>query len=202
MKKINIGIILMVITIIAFIVFVIIEDKTKKEDMERALEFIQEYYNNVYIKYAKLPEEYRDIESKMPEEEYNNYLNKLKTELSKYVLDEKLDMVYMYYKQRLDFQYRGKIMYKVYEITDIEYGNNEDNKIENGIIYAHIKYRCKLILDRRESTITDKDTERYIGTITRDFSDLYDFGALVMLQKLKNGDFKIVFDIAMSDWSA
>ncbi len=200
MKKINIGIILMVITIIAFIVFVIIEDKIEKEDMQRGLEFIQEYYDNIRSKYMMLPEKYRDIENKMPEEEYNNFLKEFKQELSKYVLDEQLETIYNRYKVLLDYQYEGKVVYKKWEASNIQYRTidlqvTNLSKVEDDLLYAEVSYNLKYICDKRESAIFDKSSGRYIGTITKDYSEIVNSAAILVMKKMKDGDFKIVYTI-------
>ena len=194
MKKFNVGILLIIITIISFIIFIIIDSKVKEKDMNLALKYINKYYE-VYSKYACLPEEFRDIQKQMDEKDYNMYLMEMKEELSKYVLDTQLEMIYEEYKKRLDYQYKGRITYNKYEITDIEYNKDENSKVEDGIVYAYIKYKCKTVLDKRESSIIDKKTDRYIGTINENVGEIYEPTTLVMLKKMEDGEFKVVFDV-------
>ncbi len=196
MKKYNIGIILIVLTIIFFTIFVIVENKIKEDDMEDALEYIKEYYK-LQNKYALLPDGYRDIEKQMPKEEYDKYLAEMKNELSEYVADSQIDVVYSFYKKRLDYQYKGKKVYNQYEITDIEYHNfDKRSRIEDGIIYVYITYKRKTMFDSRESEIIDENIDRYIGNVTKNNGRLDEIGTLIILKKMDNEKFKILYDIA------
>ncbi len=204
MKKINIGIVLIIITIILFIIFVIVDSNIKKEDMEKAFKFITDYID-FKQKYVLLPEEYRDMEKLMPEEEYEKYLEEVKEKLSKYVLDTQLDYEFKFYKDMLDKQYKGGIEYKEYQINNLDFtqysdssGNMDNiNNIVGDNFIIKVRYELRIVGRKRKILTTiDADTSRYVGTI-EEMGNISNFtGIPIVLKKMRDGKFKVVLDTA------
>ncbi len=190
MKKINIGIVLIIFSIIGFVVFIIYSENIKEEDKKYALEFVKEYFE-VYNKYSVLDNEERDINKNIDEEKYNNYLLKMKEELSDYIFDSRLDYFFGLYKGRLDNQVKGKYMMHKYvkEIAEVV-----DYNFDREYINLQIKINIDVEQDRRISPTFNKNTNKYIGMVeyVKGIEKNGEICEIICLKKISNKEYKIV----------
>lgn len=173
MKKINFGIVLIVITLILFILFVIYEYKQKDK--------IKEVYNNYltfHNKYSNLDNCNCNDDTK----KYDNYLAKMKQDLSYFVLSSSLDEIYGQYKDRLDKQFLKKFTVKEYEQTFIDFYSY---KTDNSNIYVTAK-------NKRVNNIS-KNTQLNSEIVTNKSSVLktLNIDEYIIFKKVGN-DYKIV----------
>ena len=161
MKRVNIGVVLIILAFVGIIVYGIIEGKTKEEDRVYGYEFVKEYFK-CYNKYSLLNEEDRDIQKDADEKRYNEYVNAMKNDLSKYVLEQSQERIFNIYEERLKNQAQGKYMMYKYnkEITDIGKYN-----ISGDYISYILEIKVDVDKDKRNSAVLDKETNRYIGSI-------------------------------------
>lgn len=190
MKKINIGIVLIILTIILSIAYVIIDNKNKAKDIEEAEEFFREYLK-VFDQCMMLPEEYRNINTQMNEEAYNEYLLEIKEEISKYVLDTQLEYIYQNLKDSLDEQYQGRLMYKEQKNKILSY-DTMDTTMKDNIVTLVYTAETKVSADRRESPTFDANTNRYVG-IVKHAEGVYSMQYRSILKKMDNGEYKVVY---------
>lgn len=192
MRKINIGIFFMILSIIIFLFYMKIDRKNKKEEFERAKAFVNEYIKLVN-KYTLLPKEYRDIDKAMNEEEYNKYLSEMKEELSKYILESQRDYLLETYEKTLEYQYKGRIMYIDYDVEPVY---NVNYKIVNGILSIDIEENIKTKVDERQAPTIDSETGRYMGKV-KHFEGIGTLPKLFMLKKDENGEYKVILYLTM-----
>lgn len=187
MKKINIGIILIVLAVIGFVGYMQIDKKNKEREYQEVKKFIDNYIE-VASKYSLLPEEYRDLETDMKEEEYNEYLSKMKSELSDYILEQQQDYIFKNYESILQEQRKSKFVYKEYEVQT-EYPGYYD--IIGDVILVSLEENVKASTYSRLSPSFNEDTEKYIGKIK--FSEgVRKQPVGMMLKKDKNGKYKVI----------
>jgi len=162
MKRINFGIVLILLTFIFLTLFAISDEMSKAKDKENVKEIFIEYLNTCN-KYSMLEEENRNIDKNINTNEYNVYLSQMKQDLSKYVSDDKLNDIYEIFKQRLDKQFYGKYMMKEYDkqlMGIVEYSFNDS--------YISVTLDLNMTMDRDERVISTRDdkTNRYQGKVT------------------------------------
>lgn len=188
MKKVNIGIVFIILSIVAFISVTVMDIKSKYKEIENVKEFLNNYFQ-VCNKYAMLEKENRDINQKMDRDEYSTYLSKMELELDKYILDSRRDYIFDMYKERLDDQYKGSIMYNEYKIDNEvleEFDINED------IIYVKLLYNLKVNADKREYPVFDKELDRYIGLV-KQVTGVMQESDIIVIKKFENNQYKIVY---------
>ncbi|MDD3303691.1 MAG: hypothetical protein PHP54_02105 [Clostridia bacterium] len=188
MKKINIGIVLIVLVLALLTVYIINEEKTKEQDKEGTLAFVNEYFK-VYNKYSVLEKKDRVLDKEIDEVEYNNYINQMNKDLSAYIAPEKQKSLLNQYKTRLDNQIIGKYMMYEY-IKDIirveQYIFHED--------YLSLWLKTKITVDRdnREFPILDKESKKYIGEVKKEKGEEYSY-ELVTLKKIDKMEYRVVY---------
>lgn len=192
MKKINIGIILLILAFLAMTLFLIFEKFEQKKDIENIKSFLLQYYE-VYNKYSTLYEEDRDINKIQDRAKYDEYKNKMKLELDKYLTtnEELKQKIYDNYTTRINDQIEGKYMYTTH-IKTIENFNDKDSKVYfcNNYIFVMQKLKFEVCKTSRTATIYNKETKKYEGnTKNQDGTDyIYEY---LILTKI-NGEIKIV----------
>lgn len=188
MKRVNIGVVLIILAFVGIIVYGIIEEKTKEEDRVYGYEFVKEYFK-CYNKYSLLNEEDRDIQKDADEKRYNEYVNAMKNDLSKYVLEQSQERIFNIYEERLKNQAQGKYMMYKYnkEITDIGKYN-----ISGDYISYILEIKVDVDKDKRNSEVLDKETNRYIGSIKRQkgMDRSYE---IVCIKKVGKKDYRVVY---------
>lgn len=190
MKKINIGIILIILSLIGMIFYLVYEENSKKKDIENVKNFLDEYYK-VYNKYSLLYEEDRDIDKIIDKSKYDKYKEDMKKDLDQYLYDEinLKQNIYDNYNLKITEQLKGKYIYNSYEKTIIEY-DKDKLVFNNGYIYIMPKIKLDVDKITRIATIYNKDKEKYVGdTKTQVGTDyIYEY---IILKKV-NGMYKIV----------
>lgn len=186
MKKINLGVVLIIITLITLTTYIIYDENSKAKDRENIKSFLDEYFV-LCNKYYMLEKEARNIDKVPDVNEYNKYLSELKSDLSKYVLDSKLNDIYNVYKQRLDKQFYGQYMINEYNI-EIN-GVIEDN-FKDSYISVVLDSNFTINRDERVNSTIDKDTGRYEGRI-RNLSTTTRRINFIVLEKI-GSEYKIV----------
>ena len=194
MKKINIGIVLILIVGVVYFAYAMSKLNEREQDRKNVEELIQEYLE-VYNKYSLLPEEDRVLDKEIDEEKYNNYLAEMKEELDKFSIEENKDILYEQYKSRLDKQVKGEYMMYEYEkklshIARCDFLGN--------CIRVHFYLNVTVDDDRRISPTLDEVTGRYIGNVKRQKGEDIFFEELVF--KKINNEYKIVYQ-GISDHS-
>ncbi|MDD2495838.1 MAG: hypothetical protein PHS24_05000 [Bacilli bacterium] len=188
MKKINLGVVLIIITLITLTIYIIYDENSKAKDRENIKSFLDEYFA-VHDKYSMLEKEARDIDKVPDINEYNRYLSEMKNDLSKYILDSKLNDIYDVYKQRLDKQFYGKYMIDEYstKVKDIVEYNFQDPYIS-----VVIDTNFTLDRDERVSFTMNENTGRYEGRV-KNLSINKNHPKLIVLEKV-DSKYKIVMD--------
>lgn len=164
MKKINLGVLLIIVTLVILIIYIYNEEKITDIDKKN----IEKTYNEYVLinnKYYLLQQENRNINSKLNLniDKYNEYLLKMKNELSEYVLDSRLEDVYSIYKNNLDDQVAGKYLINEYnkEFKSIrEYNKN------GPYISVVLDVILKINRDERINPVIDNVSNMYNGKIT------------------------------------
>ena len=194
MKKINIGIVLILIVGICYFAYAMSKLNERENDRKNIEEFIQEYLE-VYNKYSLLPEEDRVLDKEIDEEKYNNYLEEMKEELDKFSIEENKDILYEQYKARLDKQIKGEYMMYEYEkkLSHIARCDFLGNCIR---VYFYLNGTVDD--DRRVSPTLDEATGRYVGNVKRQKGEDIFLEELVF--KKINNEYKIVYQ-GISDHS-
>lgn len=192
MKKINLGVVLILITLITLTTYIIYDENSKAKDRENIKSFLDEYFV-VCNKYYMLEKEARNIDKTPDVNEYNTYLSELKSDLSKYVLDSKLNDIYDIYKQRLDKQFCGQYMINDY---NIEINGVIEDDFKDSYISVVLDSTFTINRDERVNSTIDKNTGRYEGRV-RNLSTTIRSINFIVLEKI-GGEFKIVMHI-MSD---
>ena len=186
MKKINLGVVLIIITLITLTTYIIYDENSKAKDRENIKSFLDEYFA-LHDKYSMLEKEARDIDKVPDINEYNKYLSEMKNDLSKYILDNKFNDIYDVYKQRLDKQFYGQYIINEYS-TKIK-GIVEDN-FKDSYISVVIDTNFTLDRDERVSFTMDENTGRYEGRV-RNLSTNKNYPKLIVLEKI-GSEYKIV----------
>lgn len=189
MKKINFGVVLIIITLITLTTYIIYDENSKAKDRENIKSFLDKYFV-VCNKYYMLEKEARNIDKVPDVNEYNKYLSEMKRDLSKYILDSKLNDIYDVYKQRLDKQFYGQYMINEYNI-EIN-GIREDN-FKDPYISVVLDSDFTINRDERVDFTMDKSTGRYEGRV-RNLSTTTKFSNLIVLEKI-GSEYKIVMHI-------
>jgi hypothetical protein len=186
MKKINFGIVLILLTFIFLTLFIITDEMSKSKDKKNVKEIFKEYLNT-YNKYSMLEKEDRNIDKNIDINEYNKYLSQMKQDLSKYVSDDKLNDIYEIYKQRLDKQFYGKYMLKEYDkqlMDVVEYS------FYDSYISVTLDLNMTMNRDERITSTRDEKTNKYDGKVTN-VSTTQRIMEFVVFKKIGN-EYKIV----------
>lgn len=189
LKKINKGLILTVIVLIALAIYLLNLESSRNAEKAEIKNACQAYIDFVN-KYSMLDSKYRSIDKSMTDADYNKYIQDMKSELSNiFVDDEKLksnqtDIV----KANLDSQLVGNFV-----ITDLDRKISEYKKFvfnANNVTvqlsdYVDVKY-----LTRSEAAL-DVKTGKYTGNAEtqKQSTSLSDS---ISLQKV-NGKWKVVY---------
>jgi hypothetical protein len=189
MKKNNFGVVLIIITLITLTTYIIYDENSKSKDRENIKSLMDKYFV-VCNKYYMLEKEARNIDKVSDVNEYNKYLSEMKRDLSKYILDSKLNDIYDVYKQRLDKQFYGQYMINEYNI-EIN-GTIEDN-FKDSYITVVLDSNFTINRDERVNFTMDKNTGRYEGRV-RNLSKTTKFINFIVLEKIGN-EYKIVMHI-------
>ncbi len=188
MKKINLGIILIIICLVGVSVHLIVLDKQKEKDKLLALEFTKKYFE-LYNKYSVLEPKDRILDAQVDHEKYNSYVDNMSSELSNYFSDLRKEYLIMVYKKRLDDQINGK--YMIYEY------NKEIKEVEkcyfNGSYITFIlKVKSKIDKDIKENATFDIKSKRYVGRLEKQNINTY-VRETLCIEKIADGKYKIVY---------
>ena len=189
MKKINIGIILIIITLISMICYLIHQENVKKQDIENMKVFLEEYYE-VYNKYSVLYEEDREIDKIIDKAKYDEYKENMKNDLDKYIINDSniKQSIYEQYLTRIDEQIKGKYIYNKHDkvLHDISSDIYFDGE------YVILRAKIEFNVDKfdRKIEIYNKDIEKYEGEVNRHTGVERTMEYLVL--KKENGNYKIV----------
>ncbi len=86
LKKINLGLILTIIVVLAVAIYSInVELKRNKE--KDTIKTVCEDFIKTTSDYVSLPEEYQSLTNKISEEDFNNYINEMKDKLKEKMID-------------------------------------------------------------------------------------------------------------------
>lgn len=191
MKKINFGVVFIAILVIVLFVITTIESTQKIKEKENVTNIIKEYLS-LHTKYFMLDEEYRSIDKVIGNDEYNKYLTKIKNEVSKYVLYDRIDYTFNKYKSVLDTQLDGKYIIKncSKEFLDIK-----EFSFDGNYIFVLFDEIIKIDKDNRLLGVKSDKTGRYEGQIK---STIYSFISqeYIVLEKIDN-EYKVVYDMTM-----
>ena len=192
MKKINIGIILIILTLIGMIFYLIYEENIKAKDRQNIVSFLNEYYK-VYNKYCLLYEEDRYINKIIDKSKYDKYKEEIRQELDKYLTtDENLrQKIYNDYDLRLDEQIKGKYIYNTYNMT-LAIEKNEYNQMRFCNNYIFVMQKIKLEVNRvsRINDIYNKETLKYEGSVRSEVGTDYVYEYFIITKI--NGEYRIV----------
>jgi len=187
MKRVNLGILAIIITVLVLTTYIVNGEIAKSKDKEKIKEICIEYLK-INDKYSVLEEKYRDINNNIPTVEYEKYLTDMKNELSKYVLVENLEDIYNIYKINLDNQITGKYIVKKYsrQLQDVS-----RYVIEVPFATINLDLIVNIETEERRNAIKDEKTNKYVGEISQDISTgrLYD----TIIFKKVDGEYKVVY---------
>lgn len=174
MKKINLGIVLIILILLGTVGYLVYEKDSKKGYKDKFKAFVNEYLK-VYNKYALLYEEDRDIDKIIDKSKYDEYKEEMKQELDKYLIDDEelRNKIYDSYVKRIDEQIEGKYVYNKDEKSICE-ENNKENPYNNMlkslemVYYKDYMIVTLLLKDdvnkvARISEIYNKETGKYEG---------------------------------------
>jgi len=201
MKKVNLGIILIILTLAGMTFYVINEEDTKKKDVENINAFLQDYYK-VYNKYSLLYEEDRDIDKVIDKSKYDKYKEEMKNDLDEYLIDDESlkNKIYDSYIKRIDEQLEGKYLYRKNEKTILEVSDERKIELElgelpvsiiynNGYIFVTLKVQIDVDKTSRLREIYDKEKGKFVGD-TKTQTGIDKIIEVLVLKKV-NGKFKI-----------
>lgn len=188
MKKINVGIILTVLCILVFAIIIIIDENIKKIEIGKVKKFVNEYLE-VCNNYVRLEEEDRDIDKKMNEKKYEEYLSKINLQLDRFILDTKKSYIYTKYKERIDNQYKGLIIYNEYKIDNLYYN---DINVNGDIINLKISYDLRVEASKRQNAVFISEFNRYIGVV-KDINGIVKLSDNIIIRKYNKNEYKIVY---------
>lgn len=186
MKKINLGIVCLIMVIFCLTSYIIYDESVKNDDKENIKKVLTSYMKT-YNQFSSFESKYQDINKKIDINYYNDYLKDMKKGLSEYVLEEKQDKIFEIYKKRVDKQYLGNYMYKKYNkefIDVVEYNFNED------LIYVTFEVEATIDRDERVNAVMNYDSNRYEGIVTNT-STKTKLVELIIFKKVGN-EYKIV----------
>jgi hypothetical protein len=186
MKKINFGIVLIVIVLVFLTIFVVYDESSKIHEKDNIKETLKGYLD-IYNKYSMLKESDRNIDNIIDANQYNDYLQQMKQDLSKYVSNDKIDKIYEQYKQRLDQQFAGLYIMKEYNkklVNIVEFTFNES--------YVSIIVDLNMTINRDERAVSTKNekTSRYEGKVTN-LTTTQRVNELIVLKKIGN-EYKVI----------
>ena len=201
MKKINLGIVLIILILLGTVGYLFYEKDSKKGDKDKVKSFVNDYLK-VYNKYALLYEEDRDIDKIIDKSKYDEYKEEMKQELDKYLIDDEelRNKIYDSYVKRIDEQIEGKYVYNKDEKSICE-ENDKENQYNNmlkslGMVYYKDYMIVTLLLKddvnkvARISEIYNKETGKYEGDTKTQVGIGYILEHLV-LKEIK-GELKLV----------
>ena len=186
MKKINVGVIFLIIIIICYISFFVLKGIEQEKDKENIQKFLKEYYG-VYNKYSVLPEEDRVLDKEIDKEKYNEYLAQMRRDLDKFLIPENKEELYKIYEERLNKQVNGEYMFYVY---NKEIYNIFQYDFSVNCVRVNCMVKVTVDRDKKISPIFDEDTGKYIGTIKKQKGIDYQPEGFIL--KKVNGEYKIV----------
>ena len=186
MKKINIGILLIILSIIMIIIYSIYLEVQKDKEKENINIELEKYFE-VYNKYSLLEEKYRDINKSIDEKSYEEYLREIKDNLKDFVLEDRQEYMYNQYKKRLDEQVMSKYMLNKY-VKKIDKINNYT--FYKDYIIVNVGIKVTVDKDKRIAPVFDNKTNKYIGEIKKQQGEDYIDEAVAF--KKENGKYKIV----------
>ncbi len=192
MRKINFGIILIVLAIILIVLYSINEYNTMESDKITSLEFIKKYFN-VYNKYSVLEKEDRNIDKDMDMDKFNLYISNMNDELSNYILDSSQDTILEQYKNRLDDQIKGKYMFHEYNKEIIEVSKYTFDK---NYIYILLKIKITVNKEKRLYPTFNQITNRYTGEIAEQIGEEYG-NEILYLKKMSSNNYKVAYHSIM-----
>jgi hypothetical protein len=187
MKKINLGLLAILITVMSLMCYIAIGEITISKDKEEIKKISIEYLK-IHNKYSVLEEKYRDINNNIPTAEYEKYLADMKNELSQYVLAENLQDIYDAYKAKLDNQITGKYIVKKYnrELQDVSRYN-----FELPLVTINLDLILNLETEDRINAIKDENTNKYVGEVSLDTKT--DRLTDTIVFKKVDGKYKIIY---------
>jgi len=164
MKRVNLGILAIFITVLVLTCYIVIGELSKTKDKDKIKEICIQYLK-IHNKYSVLEEKYRDINNNIQTGDYEKYLTNMRIELSEYVLSENLQDIYETYKSNLDSQITGKYIVKKYsrELQDIS-----RYKYELPYITINLDLILNIATEERLNAVKDEKTNKYIGEISMD----------------------------------
>lgn len=192
MKKINIGIVLIVLFLIGIVINLIYVEKQKEEDKVKGLEFVKEYFE-VYNKYSVLEKEDRVLDKKIDLVKYNNYTNKMNNELSNYLYEQRKDFILQEYRKRLDNQINGKYMMYEYikEIIGVD-----SYQINGEYILMWLNIKVTVDKDNRENPIYDNEEKRYTGKVKKQ-KGVDSNKEIILIKRVSKNEYKVVYHTIM-----
>lgn len=188
MKKINYGVVLIIILIIFLTLIVFRYNEIDKKDKKNIQKTCVDYLY-LHSRLSMLDEEYRDINKVISDKEYNNYLNKVKYEISQYVVNEKVDYIFEKYKKSLDLQLDGKYILKKYENVFIDI---QEFSSDGTYIYVCLNIIKKIEKDNRLLALKNEKNGRYEGDITS--TTINDKSLSWLVLKKEDGNYKVFID--------
>ena len=201
LKKINLGIVLIILTLLGAVGYLVYEKNSKKGDTDKVKTFINDYFK-IYNKYALLYEEDRDIDKIIDKSKYDKYKTEMKQELDKYLIDDEAlkEKIYDGYIKRIDEQIEGKYIYNkdeksIYEEKKSGIEIYDMNKPIGIIYYKDYMIVYLIIKDdvnkvTRISDVFNKETGKYEGDTKSQVGIGYTIEHVV-LKEIK-GEFKVV----------
>ncbi len=193
MKKINLGVILIIIALIGVIILGIIDGNSINKHKEEITNILTDYLK-VHETYFLIPEEVKDINTKYDKMLYDSRLESIKNELTKYVVEDKIDEVYNNYKANLDSQYAGEYMLQEYTSELIEIRNI---KVDGNYILVDFTANTNVKYEKREMIGLDKSISIYDLPVIKGENTGSDY-CQIIFEKIGN-EYKIVYDLTIED---
>ncbi len=187
MKKINLGIVAIVLTVLVLVGYIVNDENEKTKDKVK-IKDICIAYMEIHNKYSVLEEKYRNIDNNIPTDEYEKYLSAMKSELSEYVLEENLQDVYDKYKANLDKQKTGIYLVKKY---DRQFKDISRYGFDLPLVTTNIDLIVNTEIEQRYTAIKDEKTNKYTGKVTLD-TTTNRMNDTIIFKKV-NGEYKIVY---------
>ena len=190
MKKINIGIVLIILTLISLGIYLVI--KSNNEELEKLkIKSVLEDYMKTYDKYLLLDEEDRNINKNISGSKYKTKYLAIKEEFSKYYKEERKDYLFNEYYDKIEMQIDGQRMIFNFnqEIEDIDYYFYDN--------YVTVIYTSKVEYDiekRENISLIDSETKRHIGKSKREKSVMVAPYRIALFEKI-GSEYKLVYTI-------
>lgn len=195
MRKINFGIVSILVLILAFTFFFVIKGVVKKKDIEKAKIFTEDYLN-ISNSYILLKEEDRDIEKKISKSKYTEYIESMKNELSKYIVESQQEAILSKFEKVIEQQCKGKLMFKKYDVKITSFNKNAD--MTDDIITLNYDYTLTIEAVRRKQEIFNNATNRYIGNV-ENVEMTVNLNSTILVRKEGKDNYKIVYQELKTD---